>query len=545
MIARFLLVAAALAATTGARAEERPVVSSPAGAVRGTRDGTVARFLGIPYARPPIGALRWWPPVPLKPWAKAREAGEFGPACVQPQSETPGSVYWTRPMPVSEDCLSLNIWAPAGARNAPVMVWIHGGALVGGSSREALYDGQKFAERGIVFVSINYRLGVLGWLAHPELSAESPQKVSGNYGLLDQIAALKWVQRNIAAFGGDHAQVTIAGESAGGLSNLFLMASPYARGLFARAIVQSGYMISMPELRRAAYGAPSAEASGLMLGNALQAADLSGLRALDARQITDAGARSGFFPFGVVDGRVLPRQMTDVFEAGQQAPVPVLAGFNEGEVRSLRILVPKPTGSPAAYEKAIRKNYGDLADAFLRLYPANDEAAGILAATRDALYGWTAQNLVRSQEKLGRPSYLYLFDHGYPAANEAGLHAFHGSELPFVFGTYDRNGPRWPSVPNTQTERNFSDAMIDYWASFVRYGVPTAPGAAEWAPFGRRQAFMHFAARPTLDYDLMPGMYELHRQIVCRRRATGKPWNWNAGLSAPDTSHPVPACTSR
>src|SRR6185295_1263156 len=227
--------------------------TAPAGAVEGAREGAFNVFKGIPYATPPLGAGRWRAPSPMAPWAGVRRATEFGPGCMQPVWRIK-TVYTADLGAMSEDCLTLNIWAPADARNAPVFFWIHGGSLTTGASKETLYDGARIAQRGIVFVSINYRLGVLGYLAHRQLSAESPLKISGNYGLLDQIEALKWVRANIAAFGGDPANVTIAGESAGGLSVMYLMASPPARGLFAKALAQSAYMVSMPDLREDKHG---------------------------------------------------------------------------------------------------------------------------------------------------------------------------------------------------------------------------------------------------------------------------------------------------
>ena len=227
-----------------------PVVHAPAGALEGVEEGGANVFKGIPYALPPVGALRWTPPQPVPAWSGARAATDFGPVCYQPVAKL-ANIYADTPPAMSEDCLYLNVWTPKNAHNAPVIVWIHGGALLTGWSNEAIYDGAQFAKRGIILVSINYRLGVLGWLAHPELSAESPTKVSGNYGLLDQIAALAWVKQNIGAFGGDASNVTIAGESSGGLSVMYLLASPPARGLFAKAIAESAYMISTPALRGA------------------------------------------------------------------------------------------------------------------------------------------------------------------------------------------------------------------------------------------------------------------------------------------------------
>lgn len=539
---RHLLAFGSLVLASPAVAQSGPVVDAPSGAVRGSAEGDLNVFRGVPYAVPPVQAMRWRPPAPLARWKGVRAATEFGPACVQPQSKL-ASVYAGDPLPVSEDCLTLNIWAPAHARNAPVFFWIHGGALVTGSGREAMYDGKRLAERGVIVVSINYRLGVLGWLAHPQLSAESPQHVSGNYGLMDQIAALGWVRHNISAFGGDPKNVTIAGESAGALSVMYLLESPPARGLFQKGIAESAYMISMPDLKKSVYGAPSGEAAGQMLGAGLQAPDLAALRGMDAQTITDTAARLGFGPWGTVDGFVLPQQMVTAFDEGKQAPVPLLAGFNQGEIRSLTILAPKAPATAAEYEATIRDRYGELADAFLRLYPAADYKESILATTRDGLYGWTAERLARKQTAIGRNAYLYLFDHGYPAMDEAGLHAFHASELPFVFGTFDGTPPHWPKVPDTPAERALSDAMIDYWTSFARDGQPVAKAAPAWPAYGTAANYMHFTATPQPAAGLMPGMFALNETVMCRRKATGNlGWNWNVGLVAPKLPPKAEGC---
>ena len=530
---RALVAAFGLGLSPAVAADTPPVVDAPAGAVRGEAVGTVHVFKGIPFALPPIGARRWMPPQPVPRWTSTRDATRFGPGCVQPPSR-PESIYaWDLPA-TSEDCLTLNIWAPAGARQAPVFVWIHGGALSSGVGSQPMYDGTRLAEQGVIVVTINYRLGVLGYLAHPALSAESPQNVSGNYGLLDQIEALRWVKRNIAPFGGDASRVTIAGESAGGLSVMYLMAAPDARGLFARAIAQSAYMISTPELRSSPHGDIASEAAGVWLTGRLGAADLAGLRAMDAVAITTGAASSGWLPFGTIDGRVLPRQLVEVFDRGEQAKVPILAGFNAGEIRSLRALLPPAPADAAAYERQIRERYGNLADAFLARYPTGRIEESMLATTRDALYGWTAERLVSKQTASGAPSFLYYFDHGYPPAEGMGLHAFHASELPFVFGTARNTPSRWPAVPSTPVENRLSDAMVSYWATFTRDGAPSAPGQPPWKPYGAERAYMAFEEAPRPGAHLLPGMYELVEQVVCRRRASGKiPWHWNVGLASP------------
>jgi para-nitrobenzyl esterase len=509
------------------------VVQSPAGDLSGVTADGIRAFKGVPYAVPPVGQGRWRPPVAAPRWNGVRDARDFGPACVQPTPRVQ-TIYSSDLGRTSEDCLTLNIWAPTDAQKAPVIVWIHGGALVAGSSRETLYDGARLASEGVVVVSINYRLGVLGYLAHPALSAESPEGLSGNYGLMDQIEALRWVQRNIAAFGGDPQNVTIAGESAGGLSVVYLMASPPARGLFAKAIAQSAYMISTPELKTARYGAPSAEEAGARLARTLQAPSARVLRSMDAQTLTDAAALAGFSPFAVVDGQILPRQLVDVFDHGEQAPVPILAGFNSGEIRSLKMLAPPTPSSPAEYERIIRERYGDLAEAFLTLYPASDMAESILATTRDALYGWTSERLVRSQTALGRPSFLYYFDHGYPAADTAGLHGFHASELPYMFGRLNRTPPLWPKIPDTAQETALSDVMVAYWTTFARSGAPGQAAGVTWPSYGEGRRFMTFETTPSASERLLPGMFELHEQAMCRRREGGAaPWNWNAGLASP------------
>lgn len=534
LLRRLMLgIAAACCAIAGpAFAADPLVVDAPAGVVKGGNEGAVRVFRGIPYALPPVGPARWTAPKPLPRWAGLRKADRFGPACYQPLG--PAGVYTNAPAAMSEDCLYLNIWAPRHAGKAPVLVWIHGGALTGGWSSDPVYDGAKFAARGIVLVSINYRLGVLGFLAHPELSAESPRKVSGNYGLLDQIAALSWVRRNIAAFGGDPANVTIAGESAGGLSVMYLMASPDARGLFAKAIAESAYMISMPELSAQAFGTPSAEDTGLKLAAKLHARGIADLRALNGAAITALAAAAGYAPWITVDGKIVPRQLVDTFDRGEEARVPILAGFNQGEIRSLTLLAPPAPATAADYDRTIRASYGNLADDFLKLYPDTDMHESIFEATRDALYGWTAERLVRKQTALGVPSFLYFFDHGYPEADAAHLHAFHGSELPFVFGTLDRTPPLWPQIPATDAQSRFSGAMVGYWASFARDGRPEVSGEPAWPAYGATGAYMHFADVPEPAADLLPGMYALNEEVVCRRRHSGNlPWGWNVGLASP------------
>jgi para-nitrobenzyl esterase len=267
---------------------------------------------------------------------------------------------------------------------------------------------------------------------------------------------------------------------------------------------------------------------------AVGAADLAALRAMDAEKLTFDAATKGYGPWGNVDGKILTRQLVTTWDHGEQARVPVLAGFNSGEIRSLPVLLPPAPASAEAYEAAIRARYGDLAEHFLRLYPSSNIKESLLATTRDALYGWTATRLAIGQTAIGQSAYLYLFDHGYPAAAEYGLHAFHADEIPYVFGTAGRTPPYWPKVPDDVTNRRLSDAMLSYWASFARSGTPIADGQPAWEAYGKAANYMAFAGKPQPGTRLMPGMFALHEAAMCRRRAAGdQPWNWNTGVASP------------
>jgi para-nitrobenzyl esterase len=526
MAIRILAAAALLLIGAPAHAQQRPAARVAQGRLAGVSESGLNIFRGIPYARPPVGALRWRPPAPAAPWAGVRDAAAFGPSCMQPLLPE-GSFYADNPAAMSEDCLTLNVWAPAGARRRPVIVWIHGGSLRIGGSAEPLFDGTAFARRGVVFVSINYRLGAFGWLAHPGLSAESPHRASGNYGLLDQIAALRWVRANVAAFGGDPRRVTIMGESAGGLSVTYLMTSPLARGLFERAIAESTNIRALPALSRPVYGLPPAEETGAALGVTLGAPDIAVMRALDAGTL----ARAGFAAQPVIDGWALTEQAVDTLDAGRQARVPLLTGFNSGEVRTQRLFLPPAPADAAAYEAEIARRYRDLAPAFLRLYPASDIPESMLATLRDAIYGWTSERLVRSQTVRGVPAYLYIFDHCDAVMRARNLCAFHAAELPYLFGL-ERTPRAWPRS-TAEADRALSEVMLDYWVSFASTGVPRSRGGPAWPVYGRDQAYMHFAGRPVARRDPLPGMFEMQEELVSRRRRAGVQWAINVGLAAP------------
>ncbi|HWU96223.1 MAG TPA: carboxylesterase family protein, partial [Sphingomonas sp.] len=475
-----------------------------------------------------------------------RDATSFGPACQQPPTP-PSSIYAEVYPAMSEDCLSLNIWAPARAKKAPVFVWIHGGNLVRGSSQQAMFDGANLAKRGVIVVSINYRLGVFGYFAHPGLSAESPDGISGNYGVMDQVAALRWVKANIGAFGGDAGNVTIAGESAGGLAILHLLVSPQARGLFGKAIVQSAALMNIPDLKAMKHGVPSAEALGAHYAAAMGAQTVADLRALPAPDLAARAVKAGFASTAIVDGKVIPRQLLDSFERGEQARVPLMTGFTAGEISTMKSILPglpeAGTFTPESYEAKIRASYGPFADQFLRLYPSSDIGGNMLAAARDGFFAWNSQKLVREQARAGQPTFLYYFDHATPASDAADIHAFHASEVPYMFGTIDRVTALWPKIPDTPGERALSDAMADYWASFARTGAPSAPGRPAWPIHNERAAYMHFTDEPRAETDLKPAEYALHDAVFCRRRAAGNlPWNWNVGVISPPLPPAAEGC---
>jgi len=537
-----LCLATAVTLQSAFAAEHGPQVHIHGGILQGVTSANISAFKGIPYAQPPVGTLRWRPPVPAVAWDGVRDASKLGSACLQPPAQ-PKDLYFDGVLPQSEDCLTLNVWTPSTAKNLPVMVWIHGGSLVGGSSAEPMYDGVRLAQHGIILVSINYRLGLLGYLAHPALSAESPEHLSGNYGLLDQIEALHWVHDNIAAFGGDPNEVTIAGESAGALSVIALMSSPKARGLFARAISESGYMPAYAKLHEAAWGLPSAETAGATMATLAGARDAAQLRALDLTTLFLAGLKTGWQPEPVIDGVVLLRQFAETFARGEQARVPVLAGFNEGEIRSLLGLMPKAPDTQGAYVQDVRSRFGARSAAFLEIYPGAEPRADVMAALRDGLYGFAAQNLAREQAALGQPAYLYFFRHSTPAERARDLAAFHASELPYVFGQVGPGaalGPNWPQPPQSRVESDLAEAMMRYWTSFVRTGIPKAAGEPDWPRYTRQQhGYLDIDERPAAARDLTPAAFAFASTLVEERIGLGLPWRLNIGFAA----YPAPPTT--
>ena len=543
-IAAVAVLALGLTSRPASAAEPQSLpVTTEYGAVQGVRlSGHISAYRGIPYAAPPIGIQRWKPPAPPTHWEGVRQAAESGRACLQLKSRL-DNIYADAPFEMSEDCLYLNVWKPDSVKRAPVMVWIHGGAFSGGHSGSAFYDGAELARHGVIVVSMNYRLGILGFLAHPELTRESTRHVSGNYGLLDQLEALRWVKANIAAFGGDPENVTIFGESAGGTSVMDLLVSPPARGFFSKAIIESGYMVSNAELHASRYGLPSAEDIGVATASALGAKTIEELRNRDGQELVAASAKTGFVPLPTIDGWLLPHELVDAFDSGEQAHVPILVGSNAGETRSLRGLLPPIPANAADYELKVRQLFGDLSDGFLKLYPSSNLEESVLEATRDGLYSWTAQRLALKQAAVGQAAYLYYFAHSYPSEIPLKVEAFHASELPFVFGHLEPANlpPNWPRPPNTQQEKALSGAMMNYWTTFARTGTPTSAHAPAWKAFADGESYMEFRDKPLVRTHPVPGVYAFTEELISRRRAAGNQyWFTNFGLASP----PVPAKTA-
>jgi para-nitrobenzyl esterase len=523
------------------------VVETPLGALVGerARDGRTASFKGIRYALPPVGDGRWRPPVPAGPWTGPLQAKAFGPAAMQSISP-PDGFYADAPASMSEDCLSLNIWAPTIADRAPVMIWIHGGNLVAGTASSPRYDGAALARLGVVVVTINYRLGIFGYFAHPELSAESSDSVSGNYGTLDQIQALRWVRDNIQAFGGDPANVTIFGQSAGALSVTHLMASPLAHGLFHRAIAQSAYLPANPALKTPVFGLPPAEATGRRFGHDAGAPSLAALRALSADSLLTTAARSGFVAEAVIDGWVQPAQIAQTFASGKQSKTPLMIGFAGGEARSFDGLgyLPSIPASPEDYEHVVTILYGNLSDRYLSQYPASDPTAGMYDAVRDGYFGHSVLKLAKDHAVASLAVYLYYFDHVYPSAAARRLGAFHSSDVPFVFGNVglDAIAPaRWPRPPHGPEDLALSQTMQAYWTAFARAGRADVLGRPAWAQFDESGAYMAFrGGRAVPSTGLLPGMFELFEDIIAMKRAAGVQWwKWSGiGLSIQEQAAP-------
>lgn len=442
------------------------------GLITGYKSGQVTVFKGVPFAAPPVGNLRWKPPMPVVAWTGIRKCVTPGASAMQ--AKPVPFMMWTKEFmapeePLSEDCLYLNIWTAAGKSNEkrPVIVWIHGGAFTGGSGTVPLYDGEEMAKKGVVFVTINYRLGVFGFLAHPELSAESPSKVSGNYGILDQIAALKWVKNNISAFGGDPDNVTIDGQSAGSFSVNALMVSPLAKNLFQRAIGQSGGMFSANT--GIVYDLKSAEEAGTRY---VQQAGVSGIKELRTKPADELLKIQG--RWGIAIDRVVVMPADEAFASGMQNDVPLITGWNADDGFSMG-----PPQKADAYRENIRKTYGEKADEFLKVFPGDDDAEAKQSQklVSQMFFGWQNYNWARMQSTTGKgKSYLYYFTHVPPGEPNYG--AFHSSEFGYALKTLKL----W-NRPFVKWDYDLSEIMSSYWINFAKTGNPNGPGLPEWPSF--------------------------------------------------------------
>ena len=447
------------------------------GLLRGTEGHGIAAYEGVPFAAPPLGPLRWREPQPAAPWKGIREATAFAPACLQLGVSMAGE-----PEPkTSEDCLYLNVWAPSGPHHGarPVMVFIPGGGYTNGATSLPLYWGDRLAKRGMVVVTVAYRLGALGYLAHPELTAESPHHSSGNYGLMDQAAALQWIRRNIAAFGGDPQRVTVFGQSAGAMSVSMLMVSPLARGLFQRAIGESGGLFEPVQLAPQ-YALGAAERDGEAYAKSLGAASLADLRALPGSKLLLGQAFKVSHP--VIEPYALPLSPYDAFVAGRQAKIPVLVGWNAEEARALTDV---STAKAATFAADIRKAFGPLPSALIDAYPHADDAQaaqGRADFERDLRFAWDNWAWARLQAMAGQPAFAYRFEHKppFPAGSvRAGWGASHFAELWYVFDHLDQETWAW-----TAADRRLADAMAGYWVSFAKTGDPNGPGRPIWPKLG-------------------------------------------------------------
>lgn len=468
-------------------------VQLDSGAIEGGSDHGVLVFKGIPYAAPPVGSNRWRPPGPVPRWDGVRQADRFSPTCLQ-RGRYPKD---SPPEQMSEDCLYLNVWVPEGAApqaRLPVMVWIHGGGLRSGSGSVPLYAGDELAKRGVIIVTLNYRLGVLGFLAHPDLSREQPGRTSGNYGLLDQISALQWVRRNIGAFGGDPDNVTVFGQSSGSISISVLCASPLASGLFRRAIGQSGGLFEPVDIAPE-FSLQGAEAVGMALAERAGAKSINDLRGMPAERI----AAMPFVPNPVVDGHVLREPPFDTYAAGRANKVDLLAGSNAGEGHEF---FEGRQVTRSTLLDVLRQDFPSFIVSLLGPdVPSSDREAreAFVAFEGNMRFGWDMLTWARLNvtQQAGK-SYLYHFE--VTPEGEAG--ARHGVEMPYIFGHQTADHP-W-----TASDRQLSATMISYWTNFARSGDPNGPGLVQWPQFdlARENALL---IGSTLRAEILPNSSDL------------------------------------
>jgi para-nitrobenzyl esterase len=512
----FFLLAGLWPAFVMAQGRETPtvsagsgVVATDAGQVEGTvsADSKVRIFKGIPFAAPPVSALRWKAPQPVAGWTGVRKATEFGPRCMQGRI-FPDMVF--RDKGPSEDCLYLNVWTPASSSHGhlPVMVWIYGGGFAAGASSEPRQDGENPAKKGVVVVSFNYRLGVFGFFSHPDLSEESGHHTSGNYGLMDQVAALQWVRKNIAAFRGDPNKVTIFGESAGSFSVSALMASPLAQGLFQRAIGESGAFFSKTLTAKSLAESQKADQG---FADSLGMHSLEALRAMPADALLAAAMKPGIMRFWPnIDGYFLPEEARAIFAGGKQSKAPLLAGWNADE-GSFHAIFEKLDPTAANFVSRAHALFGDKAEDLLKLYPAaTDEQAKRSAQdlSGDQFIAYSTWKWIETQLTTGRsPVYRYEFDDAPPrAANDTtpSRGAYHSAEIEFVFEALASKNLPW-----RPEDEKLSDLMSSYWTNFAKSGNPNGRGLPHWPAYRRgKYQVMHLSSSPHAAPDEHRARYE-------------------------------------
>ena len=452
------------------------------GRLKGTVQDGVVSFKGVPFAAPPVGDLRWRPPQAAKPWAGVRQASEYGSDCMQKPFPGDAAPLGTPP---AEDCLYLNVWAPqnAASKKLPVMVWIYGGGFVNGGSSPAVYDGSHFAKGGLVFVSFNYRLGRFGFFAHPALTKENPSGPLGNYGFMDQIAALKWVRRNIAAFGGNPHEVTIFGESAGGGSVLTLLSSPMARGLFQRAVVESGggrTLLMGPRYldRKSASGSPSAESVGLAFAKSAgiegeDASALAALRKLPAEAVVAglnmASMNTPTYAGPMIDGKVVVESPADAYAAGRGAKVPLMIGANSADIGFPRGRTKDELFAPFGPDREKAKAAYDPTGSLSVMQVG-------MAITADQIMVEPARFIARTITATGQPAYEYRFSYVAESMRKHWRGAPHATEIPFVFDTVAARYGKDLADADEATAR----AANVYWINFAKTGNPNGAGLPEW-----------------------------------------------------------------
>lgn len=511
-----------LFASWSAMAQSPSPVKVEQGQLRGEVVNGLTVYKGIPFAAPPVGELRWRAPQPAAKWSGVKETNAFAPAPFQGGNPPSGK---------SEDCLYLNVWTPAksASERVPVLVWIYGGGFSFGSTSEPVYNGENLAKKGVVLVSIAYRVGALGFLAHPELGAESKSGASGNYGLMDMIAGLEWIKKNIAAFGGDPSNVTIFGESAGGIAVSMLCASPQAKGLFHKAISQSGGSFGPP--RYTTYPGENmkvlavAEEDGKEYLKKAGVTSIEKLRNIPADSLPSGWGMGSAWP--IIDGQIIPDDQYKLYESGRYNDVPVLIGYNSDE--GLSFLGMMRTKGPEEFIESVRIRFGKFADALLKAYPVGDTALTKPARDllRDAAFGWHTWSWARLQSEKGKSKvYFYYFDQhpDYPETSpQAGHGSPHGQEVAFVFQNLDTSKPEV-----SDTDKSISQAMSTYWTNFAKFGHPNSKELPEWPAFSEsnKNSVMYFQQKP--HPGSVPSLESLHvldSYFKWRRSPEGAMWS--------------------